>query len=209
MGLADTLFAHTVRLWERPPVKDVVPLIRKRMQSTMTDQGSTQRSRPLLLAQKLELAADEEQLGFQLPPLLKQIYSEIGNGGFGPGYGLIGMSGGVPDDTGQTAPEIYSLLRLEPPEEGPWSWPEGLLPICHWGCAIYSCIDCTHSDFPLRVFDPNVHGDSNSWNDCFFNEVDSFEAWICAWADGVDLWKESYGEDGRITRILAQRAKLT
>jgi hypothetical protein len=34
---------------------------------------------------ELELA--ESRLSFPLPPLLKRLYVEIGNGGFGPGYG--------------------------------------------------------------------------------------------------------------------------
>jgi hypothetical protein len=34
-----------------------------------------------------ELAQSEERIGFNLPPLLRSLYSEIANGGFGPGYG--------------------------------------------------------------------------------------------------------------------------
>ena len=36
----------------------------------------------------------ESKLGFRLPPLLREIYSELANGGFGPGNGLIGLTGG-------------------------------------------------------------------------------------------------------------------
>jgi hypothetical protein len=38
-----------------------------------------------------ELAQAEEQLGFALPALLRRIYLEVGNGGFGPGYGLFAL----------------------------------------------------------------------------------------------------------------------
>jgi hypothetical protein len=33
----------------------------------------------------------EEQLGFTLPPLLRRIYTEIANGGFGYSYGFLGL----------------------------------------------------------------------------------------------------------------------
>jgi hypothetical protein len=41
--------------------------------------------------------AAEAKLGFSLPPLLRQLYTEVGNGGFGPGYGLFGLEGGYTD----------------------------------------------------------------------------------------------------------------
>jgi len=33
----------------------------------------------------------EQQLGFPLPPLLRLLYTQIANGGFGPGTGLLGL----------------------------------------------------------------------------------------------------------------------
>jgi hypothetical protein len=160
-------------------------------------------------AKSSELEADEEQLGFELPSLLKRIYLEIGNGGFGPGYGMIGMSSGVPDSMGKTAPEIYRLLRSKSLEDPVWFWPDRLLPICEWGCAICSCVDCAVPNFPIRIFDPNLHNDAELWSDAFFDEAESFEAWITAWAFGADLWQTSYGENGRIAHILSQRKSAT
>src|SRR5215510_6467043 len=87
---------------------------------------------------------------------MKRIYIEIGNGGFGPGYGLIGLTNGAPDDIGKIAPEIYNQLRSADRDDPNWKWPHGLLPICHWGCAILSCVDCTDPNFRMRIFDPNV-----------------------------------------------------
>src|SRR3974390_643146 len=40
------------------------------------------------------VAAAEVQLGFPLPALLREIYLKVGNGGFGPGCGLVGLEGG-------------------------------------------------------------------------------------------------------------------
>lgn len=151
-----------------------------------------------------DVADDERQLGFSLPPLLKRVYTQIGNGGFGPGYGLIGLTNGVPDDTGKTGPAIYRQLRGVDPGDPNWTWPEGLLPICHWGCAILSCVDCANPDHRMRIFDPNVHGEGE-WADAFFEESPSFGQWIRGWASGVALWPLMYGEEGHVTRLLAAR----
>ncbi|UCH79139.1 MAG: hypothetical protein JSU81_04105, partial [Candidatus Coatesbacteria bacterium] len=88
---------------------------------------------------------------------LKRIYLEIGNGGFGPGYGLYGFGTGLAEDRYPAAlEELYAALREEPPE-GLSSWPEGLLPVCTWGCAIDSYVDCTQPAFPVSVLNPESH----------------------------------------------------
>jgi len=38
---------------------------------------------------KADAEASELALGFSVPELLKLVYERVGNGGFGPGYGLI------------------------------------------------------------------------------------------------------------------------
>lgn len=150
---------------------------------------------PSPVATETGIVADETKLGFAIPPLLRQLYLQVGNGGWGPGYGLIGLSGGTRDDTGCTAVEDYVLRRSgSDPDEPNWLWPEGLLPICHWGCAIYSCIDCLQIPAPMILFDPNV--DKRSWSDALFPEQLVFEDWIGLWADGADLWARLYGDGG-------------
>jgi hypothetical protein len=151
---------------------------------------------------------DERRLGFALPPLLKRLYLDIGNGGFGPGYGLVGLTNGMPDDTGKTAPATYEVFRSDCSEEPNWNWPHGLFPICHWGCAILSCVDCTDPNFQMRIFDPNVHHEGSDWADSFFLESPSFHSWIEAWASGVNLWDAMYGPKGHITQILAARRSI-
>ena len=181
-----------------------VAAIRRRLKTKVADLGGYAPSR-LKPADAVEIANDERRLGFPFPPLMKRLYAEIGNGGFGPGYGLIGLTNGVPDDLGQTVPVVYEQLRGARSTEPGWDWPGGLLPICHWGCAIMSCVDCADGEFRMRIFDPNTHDDRNDWTDCFFEEDVSFEAWMAAWASGVDLWDLMYGEKGKIVQILSDR----
>lgn len=150
-----------------------------------------------------ELKLAEAKLGFPLPPLLKRLYADIGNGGFGPGYGLMGLGDGFRDDQGDTALESYEIRRKTDPAEPGWNWPAGLLPICTWGCAIYSCIDCSKpTAFPMIIFDPNL---SASWDECLFPECESFDEWIAIWVGGGDLWARMYGSEGPVSIALEKR----
>src|SRR5579872_6535768 len=41
-----------------------------------------------------QFLATEQSLGFSLPPSLKTLYAQLANGGFGPGFGLMGVVDG-------------------------------------------------------------------------------------------------------------------
>lgn len=188
-------------------MNDIVALMRAKLRSRVTDQDDVISPSPAKPTNKARLAEDEAVLGFRLPADLKHLYCEIGNGGFGPGYGLIGLSDGKPDDTGKTSIELYRLYKERDPEDRAWSWPNGLLPICNWGCAIYSCIDCLDPSFRMRVFDPNAHLAATTWDDAFFDECDSFSTWISDWCIGINLWDRMYGDEGLIATQLATRKR--
>ena len=116
-----------------------------------------------------QLQATEEVLGFPLPALLRALYAQVANGGFGPGYGLLGAIGGGNEegllltDTYQwmkadTQPiDLLTCERLATPIEktgGSYNfisdlqtpiprgyWPESLLPLSHDGCAMFFYLD--------------------------------------------------------------------
>jgi len=137
-------------------------------------------------ADATECAAAEQRLGFQLPEPVRRVYTTVANGGFGPGYGLMGLIGGAPLDTGDSAVSLFENFRDgEDPEDPLWNWPAGLLPVCHWGCAIYSCVDCTQPDGPVVRFDPNGHALGEPWGAAFRQESESFEAWLGRWLAGT------------------------
>lgn len=60
----------------------------------------------------LKVEAAEEKLAFGLPPLLRELYTQVGNGGFGPGYGIFGLEGGYTD------PQIISPDTINSPQGG-------------------------------------------------------------------------------------------
>src|SRR5437763_11278632 len=53
------------------------------------------------------LARSEQRLGLRLPSFLGEVFRQVGNGGFGPGYGLIGLPGGFAGDVGKSIVELY------------------------------------------------------------------------------------------------------
>ncbi len=127
-----------------------------------------------------DLDAAETRLRRPLPPLLRQIYSELGPG-FGPG------------DTG----------LLPPP---PALLPGGLFPLCDWGSGIQSAFDALSPDARIVRVDPNMpkgdvparvppalHFDRAAEADaaCWV-ESPSLAEWLSDWLDGVPLFYAAY-----------------
>ena len=112
----------------------------------------------------------ESKLGFKLPQLLKSCYVEIGNGGFGPGYGLIGFDGGAASDFGSIT-DAFNQLKSDHQALGN-QWPAQLLPFCDWGCNIFFCVDCSDENSPIYTFDAGRLTPQG------YNLQEFFEMWI-------------------------------
>lgn len=139
-----------------------------------------------------QLAESERQLGFRLPVLVRQLYTLVANGDFGPGDGLLGLVGGAVDQWDQTAVDSYLTRRYlaaaDPAGQPPWPW--GLLPIS-WGCSSYFCVDCQPGirEGHMVVFDPgcvDVDGDGD-WSVAFVGMGRTLPRWLQGWVDGKDL----------------------
>jgi hypothetical protein len=124
----------------------------------------------------------ESQLTFKLPPLLRACYLEIGNGGFGPGYGLIGFEGGAQSDFGSIT-ETYNQLKSDQQSLGN-EWPLQLLPFCDWGCNVFSCVDCSNEYAPISIFDAGQLIPQS------YNLATFFEMWV----GGSDILLASSGD---------------
>jgi hypothetical protein len=134
-----------------------------------------------------DLHRAEALIGCPLPPAIAAVYSGVANGGFGPGYGLVGISGGrtgFASSHGQRhCEDQYAFLR----RNADLNWPVFLLPLCDWGCGIYSCADASRPDAPM----------STAFGDLLYDDPAhavvpggrTFAHWLRAWADGQDLWE--------------------
>jgi hypothetical protein len=150
-------------------------------------------------ATEAQLVETERGLGFALPPMLRTLYAEVANGGFGPGYGFVGALGGAPDDMDMNLSHIYRAQRDGPPlfeESGVapgqpgWfepfydEWPLRVLRMVHWGCDIWSCLDTRTGRVHRHE---SLHG--KRARDAMVVEADSLEQWLTRWLAGDSLWE--------------------
>lgn len=131
----------------------------------------------------------ESRLGFRIPLLLRAIYREVSNGGFGDAYGFLGLVGGPRNEDRMDCVSLYEAYKQSDAADEFWNWPTGLLPMCHLGCAMYHCVDCTKPLSPIIWFEPNPHERGREWDDSFFPFCDSLTEYLSSWLDGVDLWE--------------------
>ncbi|MFI7402592.1 SMI1/KNR4 family protein [Streptomyces sp. NPDC049541] len=145
----------------------------------------------------------ETALGFPLPPLLADLYLRIGDGGFGPEYGLLSLLDSPPAD--EPAAVMRYLTNRESARRDPdWSWPEGVLPISHWGCAMYASVDCRTAEAPVLLFEPNADDADHAWH----VDAPSLTAWLTSWADGTG-WYEKTNEELQMTPWTDFRIRTT
>lgn len=123
-----------------------------------------------------QIAAVETELGFEVPPLLKMIYREIGNGGRDLGPGLFGLPGGYDTVNGD------NILNSSRKMAGFLSWWDQFIVICDRGCSMYSCVDCTDDDFSVYRWDGNQFDSPNHVDEpsdqLWSIEANTFDEWI-------------------------------
>jgi hypothetical protein len=146
------------------------------------------------------LEREELRLGFRLPHLLRRLYTEVGNGGFGPGHGLFSM---LPlSQFDRAIPDYYLSLRDIRARRGS-VWPEGIVPFNDWGDLILSCVDlseATQVDPPVLRFEPNMpeaataeywHGEPYR-GDGLIPESKSLSIWFEEWIAGKEMFERPY-----------------
>lgn len=182
------------------PFDDLIRAIQQRIQipSQITDCTDAVRAviQPLATADDIEAA--ESDLGFALPPLLRELLMTVGNGGFGPAYGLLGVAHGAPDDLGKNIVDLYAMFREPNPGDPAWQWPEFLLPVCHLGCAMYLCTDCSKPNAPAVLFEPNPRQDGDPMAPFLIPVAPSLEDWLWYWIRGQEWMLSSYERSGLV-----------
>jgi hypothetical protein len=133
--------------------------------------------------------AAEEQLGFPLPPLLREIYLQVGNGGFGPGNGLFRLMGNHPKDEAVVSFYKMSTGPNVPPEYD--SWDPRHIDIVDWGCNIYSILDCTTAEGAVYRYWMDQYNEESDGplRDFGVLEANSLREWLEAWMAGENLWE--------------------
>jgi hypothetical protein len=139
-----------------------------------------QESRPEPPASHADVASTEAKLDAPLPSLLRRLYLEVANGGFGPRYGVLGVRGGFRSDSMGTLDEAYRMFRQE-------RWPIGVLPMIDYGCTQLICLAIADAAGTIAIKD-----DQNQlWRTEF-----TLEWMFDAWCDGRDVWLDMHEEVG-------------
>ncbi|HWZ93118.1 MAG TPA: SMI1/KNR4 family protein [Polyangiaceae bacterium] len=132
----------------------------------------------------------ERAAGLHLPTFYVRLLTEVANGGFGPGFGIVGIppDGFVDEDLGGNLLEAY--LQRRDCEEAAWRLPPGLLPLCNWGCGTFSYID-TRS-IGAAVFTEDVLQERIE----YIETAVTLAAWLSDWIAGVNLEEKMYETTG-------------
>ena len=132
------------------------------------------------------IAAAEAILGFRLPPILVRLYLEVGNGGFGPAYGLAGVDGCGADEGRNDLVALFQGQRSASWQEAFPRWPERILRIAYFGCGMHAAIDRGQVGDPVYLFEPSVE-DEEQFPNALVPFERGLEPWLRAWADGEDV----------------------
>jgi hypothetical protein len=91
------------------------------------------------------IAEAEAIIGYPLPPLLRRLYTEVANGGFGPDEGIVGVRGGRTYQGDLI--DLAELYEAGPDPEG--RIPAGVVPIYDWGGTGWSMVDFRDPAAPM------------------------------------------------------------
>lgn len=150
------------------------PLLWRPLTSWMDSQAVAELTplKPIEPLGEAAVAKVEKSLGFRLPDELRQLYLELGDGGFGPFNGIRRLSNWAKD---------YAKLRAELPAERGREWPEALLPIVYRnGKRI--CVDRTTGAVLLWTKPPK-RASEKKWLASFVPQSPSVGEWLERWVD--------------------------
>ncbi|GAB4051045.1 SMI1/KNR4 family protein [Catellatospora paridis] len=105
---------------------------------------------PARLATPAEIAESEQLIGFAMPPLLRRIYLEVANGGFGPRDSVLGVGDGAWTDDDADIIAMYQGFSGRP-----GGHPPGVVPLYDVGCAILWMVDFRDPAGPMWGWDPH------------------------------------------------------
>lgn len=103
---------------------------------------------PVELASPGAVNEAEHVIGLPLPPLLRRIYLEVANGGFGPRDDVLGVGEHARSDDGGDIVDHYLDFSSAPEH------PQGLVPVYEVGCAIWWLVDFRDPAGPMWGWDP-------------------------------------------------------
>lgn len=138
---------------------------------------------------KTEVEQVERELGHELPLLLRRLYTEVGDGGFGPEDGLASLTPHQAPGWPEPGRPLATSRRTRfPGRETPTSW----LFLTDGGCSMQWHVSLIEVDNPVLLWDAD--GWEPDWgedpHDGLRYAAPSLCQWLWTWADGGDVWGE-------------------
>jgi hypothetical protein len=152
-------------------------------------------SRPFRSLSEEDIGRAEAQLGFMLPAIVRHLFVEVGNGGFGPGYGILPLVATDDVPQGRFITEMYQRFCAADARGGK-KWSRVALPFNSWGSGILSVLALTEglqdADPEVYRFEPNM---PEAWTSNYLKgyphigtglipEQRSLSQWLREWLDG-------------------------
>ena len=135
---------------------------------------------PVVTLEQIQTA--EAQLGFRLPDFMRALYLEVGNGGYGPAYGIVGLEGGhevLGKNLVQNCLPYHDLERIMNEIGEPLtgvSWGNQFIVYCDWGCGSTTVLDCADPAIPVYAY---AEGDVS------LHSSKMLRQWWQDWLDGT------------------------
>lgn len=130
----------------------------------------------LPLVSETEILHSEQVLGVSLPPLLKRFYTEVANGGVGPGNtGILHLP--------HSGIEHFEISLFH----------TGFLAICGWGCGISSLVWLKPPDYPVVRVDPNGYSAFDEVKDMPEIQQMIANGHFCLFDDHIDSGSIEFG----------------
>lgn len=134
-------------------------------------------------ATEADVDAAEAALGFPVPRLLRRLYTEVGNGGWGPHYGLQGIpTGGVEPDASDIVGFYRECLSPQRALESPAvQWPRGLITLISRGCVDYEVCDFVRPPYPVFLLSGDTWDLERPLEECLELVAKSLESRLEMW----------------------------
>lgn len=123
-------------------------------------------------AEEAALERVEAAIGARLPTVLKRVYTEVADGGFGPGAGLLAL---------EAVAITYQQLRADPPGPTGLEWPAQMVPLVDLDPGFY-CLRMPAGE--IIDWDPEGISENESpgaWARSFRAIAPDLERWLAAW----------------------------
>jgi hypothetical protein len=108
------------------------------------------------------------------------LYLQVGDGGFGPGYGLNALGGGSGSYERDLVDFYVKVVINDPPPPPYRPWPKQFLFLADWGCGIWSLLNWQDGAV-YRFNGDRYDADNQPWESQIVPEAPSLEAWFEDW----------------------------